>query len=178
MITDNDVIEILAHSENLAAAFAVRNNFDSAINKIINDFLRSLKDNLPEGFTCITEATTDWLAKWTGFRFEYKDWGDFDFAISFDGTCLSSLYVGIVHKIHCKDIRGVDGAQELAERLNLTRSNANWFWCYEKAPYANWFNVESMQMLLDGRMKEWLIGILISAGEKSKGLFPSRNSAE
>lgn len=178
MITDNDVIEILAHTENLAAAFAVRNNFDSAINKIMNDFLRSLKENLPEGFTCITEAKTDWLAKWTGFGFEYKDWGDFNLAIEFEGTTLSSLYVGIVKKTHCKDIRGVDGAKELAERLNLTKTNGNWFWCYAKEPYANWFNVESMQMILDGRMKEWLIGILTSAGEKSKGLFPSRNSTE
>lgn len=178
MITDNDVIEILAHTENLAAAFAVRNNFDSAINKIMNDFLRSLKENLPDGFTCITEAKTDWLAKWTGFGFEYKDWGDFNLAIEFEGATLSSLYVGIVKKKHCKDIRGVDGAKELAERLNLTRSNANWFWCYAKAPYANWFNVESMQMLMDGRMKEWLIGILTSAREDSKGLFPLRNSAE
>lgn len=166
MITDNDVIEILAHTENLAAAFAVRKNFDSAINKIMNDFLRSLKENLPEGFTCITEAKTDWLAKWTGFRFEYKDWVDFDFAISFDGTYLSSLYVGIVKKKHCKDIREVDGAKELAERLNLTKSNADWFWCYAKAPYANWFNVKSMQMVLEGGMKEWIIDKLSSAREK------------
>lgn len=178
MITDNDVIEILAHSENLAAAFAVRNNFDSAINRKMNGFLKSLKDDLPEGFTCITDDKTDWLAKGSGFRFEYKDWGDFDLAIEFDGTYLSSLYVGIEKKKHCKDIRVVNGAKELAERLNLTKSNDNWFWSYEEAPYANWFNVKSMQMVLDGRMKEWLIGILTSAGEKSKGLFPLRNSAE
>lgn len=178
MITDNDVIEILAHSENIGAAFAVRNNFDSAINKIMNDFLDSLKKDLPDGFTCITNYKDDWLTKYNGFRFECKEWRDLDFAIEFEGTCLSSLAVGIVKKKHCKDIRGVDGAKELAERLNLTRSNDNWFLCYARAPYANWFNVESIQMLLDGRMKEWLIGILTSAGEKSKGLFPSRNSAE
>ncbi len=58
MSTDNDVIEILAHPENLAAAFAVLNNFDSAIIKIMNDFLKSLKDDLPDGFTC--KAKTDW----------------------------------------------------------------------------------------------------------------------
>ena len=175
MITDNDVIEILAQSENLAAAFAVRNNFDSAIKKIMNDFLKSLKKDLPEGFTCITDDKTDWLGKWSGFRFKYKDWGDFDLAIEFDGTYLSSLYFGIEKKKHCKDIRGVDGAKELAERLNLTKSNDNWFWCYAKAPYAHWFNVESMQKILDGRMKQWIIGILSSAGEKSTDLFPSRN---
>lgn len=178
MITDNDVIEILAHSENLAAAFAVRNNFDSAINRIMNDFLKSLKDDLPDGFTCITEAKKDWLATGKGFRFEHKYWGDFNLAIEFEGTYLSSLYVGIEKKKHCNDISGVNGAKELAARLNLTKSNDNWFWRYEKAPYANWFNVESMQMLLDGRMKQWIIGILTSAGEKPKELFSSRNSAE
>ena len=152
-------------ADNIGAAFSVRNNLDSAINQIMNDFLDSLKNELPDGFTCLTEKQTDWLTtRYYGFTFEYKDWKDFDFKFEFGGTYLSGLYIGIVRKSTCtKDIRSIDEAKELAKRLNLNRSNDNWFWDYSEPKYSNWFNAESIQMLLDGSMKQWIIGILTSA---------------
>ena len=166
MTQDNDIIELIKKPDNIGAAFSVRNNLDSAINQIMNDFLESLKNELPDGFTCLTEKQTDWLrARYYGFRFEYKDWSDFDFKIEFEGTYLSGLYIGIVRKSTCtKDIRGIVEANKLANRLNFIRSNENWFWYYPTEPkYSNWFNVESIQMLLDGSMKKWIIDKLTSA---------------
>ena len=132
----------------------------------MNDFLESLKNELPDAFTCLTEKQTDWLkTRNYGFRFEYKDWKDFDFKFEFEGINLSGLIIGIVRKHTCtKDIRGIDEAKELADRLNFNKSNNNWFWYYPTEPkYSNWFNVESIQMLLDGSMKKWIIDKLTSA---------------
>ena len=132
----------------------------------MNDFLDSLKNELPDGFTCLTEKQTDWLTtRYYGFTFEYKDWKDFDFKFEFEGINLSGLIIGIVRKSTCtKDIRSIDEANKLAIRLNLYKSNDNWFWDYPTEPkYSNWFNVESIQMLLDGSMKKWIIDKLTSA---------------
>ena len=121
---------------------------------------------MPDGFTCLTEKQTDWLkTRYYGFRFEYRDWKDFDFKFEFEGTYLGGLLIGIVRKSTCtKDIRSIDEAKELAKRLNYIRSNDNWFYYNPTEPkYSNWFNVESIQMLLGGSMKDWIIGILRSA---------------
>ena len=168
MTQDNDIIELIKQPDNIGAAFSVRNNLDSAINQIMNDFLDSLKNELPDGFTCLTDKQTDWLkTRYNGFRFEYKDWSDFDFKIEFEGTNLSGLYIGIVRKSTCtKDIKSIDEAKELANPLNFNfnKSNDNWFYDYPTEPkYSNWLNDESIQMLLDGSMKDWIIGILTSA---------------
>ena len=166
MTQNNDIIELIKKPDNIGAAFSIRNNLDSAINQIMNDFLESLKNELPDGFTCLTEKQTDWLkTRYYGFRFEYKDWRDFDFKIEFEGTYLGGLLIGIVRKSTCtKDIRDIDEAKELANRLNYIRSNDNWFWYNPTEPkYSNWFNVESIQMLLDGSMKKWIIDKLTSA---------------
>ena len=166
MTQNNDIIELIKQPENIGAAFSVRNNLDSAINQIMNDFLDSLKNELPDGFTCLTDKQTDWLkTKYYGFRFEYKDWKDFDFKFEFEETYLRGLYIGIVRKSTCtKDIRGIDEAKELADRLNFTIPNDKWFWNYPTDPRcSNWLNDESIQMLLGGSMKDWIIGILRSA---------------
>ena len=171
MTQNNDIIELIKQPDNIGAAFSVRNNLDSAINQIMNDFLDSLKNELPDGFTCVTDKQTDWLkTSYYGFRFEYKDWSDFDFKIEFEGINLSGLIIGIVRKSTCtKDIRSIDEANKLAKRLNFYRPNDNWLRDYPTEPkYSNWFNDESIQMLLDGSMKDWIIGKLTSAIEKSK----------
>ncbi|MDY5042506.1 MAG: hypothetical protein SPF15_00665, partial [Candidatus Cryptobacteroides sp.] len=65
-----------------------------------------------------------------------------------------------------KDIRDIDEAKELANSLkfNFNKSNDNWFYDYPTEPkYSNWFNAESIQMLLDGSMKKWIIDKLTSA---------------
>lgn len=167
MTQDNDIIKLIKQPDNIGAAFSVRNNLDSAINQIMNDFLESIKNELPDGFTCLTEKQTDWLRnRCYGFRFEYKGWKDFDFKFEFEGTYLSGLYIGIVRKSTCtKDIRSIDEANKLAKRLNfINNSNDNWFWDYPTEPKcSNWFNDESIQMLLDGSMKKWIIDKLTSA---------------
>ena len=66
MTQDNDIIELIKKPDNIGAAFSVRNNLDSAINQIMNDFLESLKNELPDGFTCLTEKNTDW---WLNHRY-------------------------------------------------------------------------------------------------------------
>lgn len=166
MTQNNDIIELIKKPDNIGAAISVWINLESAINQIMNDFLDSLKNELPDGFTCLTEKQTDWLrTRWYGFRFEYKDWKDFDLKFEFEGTYLSGLYIGIVRKSTCtKDIRSIDEAIKLAKHLNFTIPNDKWFWDYPTEPkYSNWLNDESIQMLLDGSMKDWIIGILRSA---------------
>ena len=165
MTQNNDIIELIKKPDNIGAAISVWINLESAINQIMNDFLDSLKNELPDGFTCLTEKQTDWLRNTcNGFRFEYKDWKDFDFKFEFEGTYLSGLYIGIVRKSTCtKDIRDIDEAQKLAKRLNFTIPNDKWFWDYSEPKHSNWFNAESIQMLLDGSMKKWIIDKLTSA---------------
>ena len=128
-------------------------------------------NELPDRLTHLTDKQTDWLkTSYYGFRFEYKDWKDFDFKFEFEGTYLRGLYIGIVRKSTCtKDIRDIDEAKELAKSLNFIISNDNWFWYNPTEPkYSNWLNAESIQMLLDGSMKDWIIGKLTSAIKKSK----------
>lgn len=167
MTQNNDIIELIKQPDNIGAAISVWINLESAINQIMNDFLDSIKNELPDGFTCLTEKQTDWLRnRCYGFRFEYKGWKDFDFKFEFEGTYLSGLYIGIVRKSTCtKDIRSIDEANKLAKRLNfINNSNDNWFWDYPTEPKcSNWFNDESIQMLLDGSMKKWIIDKLTSA---------------
>ena len=174
MTTNDDVIEIIGQPDNISAAFAVRDNLDAAVNKAMNVFLAELKAKLSNDspFSCITEEQSDWLYQsYMGLQFMHKNWKDIVFAIEFEGKYLSRMAIGLLKKTHCEDIRKVNGAKELANRLNYTKSNDSWFWGYPNESYTyNWYNAESVQMLLDGRMVEWFINTLNFANEQSKGL--------
>ena len=61
MTQNNDIIELIKQPDNIGAAISVWINLESAINQIMNDFLYSLKNELPDGFTCVTDKQTDWL---------------------------------------------------------------------------------------------------------------------
>lgn len=175
MTANNDVIKLIGQLDNIGAAFAVRNNLDAAVNNAMNDFLDKLKKKLSNDlpiFKCITEEQGDWLShRYMSLQFEHNDWKDIELAVEFDGTYLSSMAIGLLKKSHCEDIRKVDGAEELAKRLNYIESNDSWFWGYPNEPCLyNWYNAESVQMLLDGEMVNWFIDTLRIANEQSKGL--------
>ena len=175
MTANNDVIKLIGQLDNIGAAFAVRNNLDAAVNNAMNDFLDKLKKKLSNDlpiFKCITEEQGDWLShRDMSLQFEHNDWKDIELAVSFDGTYLSSMAIGLLKKSHCEDIRKVDGAEELAKRLDYIKSNDSWFWGYPNEPCLyNWYNAESVQMLLDGKMVNWFIDTLRIANEQSKGL--------
>lgn len=174
MIKNDDIINILGQPENINAAFAIRDNLDATISKAINVFLAGLKEKVAKEtpFICVTEEESDWLNhSGLGFQFEHRDWQYVTFSTEYERTYLGQMAVGLFKKPNCENIQNVIGAKELADRLGYTQSNAWWFWGYPTESFAyNWYNPETISMLLDGRMVEWFVNALNFVDEQSKGL--------
>lgn len=173
MTTNEDIINLIIKPENICAAFAIRDNLDASVNKAMDFFLTELKKALTKDspFTCITETTSYWLWKESGLEFEHKDWKYIKFAVEFERSYLSQMAIGILKKENCEDIRKVNGAVEIANRLGYTKSTESWFWGYPNESFVyNWYNAETIQLLLDGRMVDWFINLLNVVDEQSKGL--------
>ena len=174
MTKNDDIINILGQPENINAAFAIRDNLDATISKAINVFLAELKEKVAKEtpFICVTEEESDWLNQsYLGFQFEHRDWQYITFSTEYERTYLGQMAVGLLKKPNCENIQNVIGAKELADRLGYTKSNASWFWGYPTESFAyNWYNPETISMLLDGRMVEWFVNTLNLVDEQSKGL--------
>ena len=173
MSSNNDIIKTI--EANIDAAFAIRDNLDNVVNNALCSFLAELKKEVANKtkFKCITGSTSGWINQTSGgFQFEHPDWKGVLFATEFEKTYLGQMGIGLLRKAGSGDIRENNDAIVLAKRLGLdARKNSLWIWGYPNEPFIyNWYNAESIQMIMDGRMVEWFLSKLIYVEEQSKGL--------
>lgn len=173
METNSEIIDILSKEENLSAAFAVRDNLNGAINKVINSFLSDLKSGIKESglpFVCVTEEK-DWFQSYVGFVFKNPEWKNICLATEFENVGLRNMAIGFLKHEDVEDIQKLEDVAKLAQGLGYTKHTKAWFWGYpSEAKYYNWNNAESLKMLKDGRMLEWFINTLKNVSELSKSL--------
>ena len=177
MGTNSDIIKLLKAKENLEAAFAIRENLDSALNDLMKQFVSDLKQRVeqsPMGFTFVTEnsGNDSFFMDKPKFLFKHSDWKNVCFAMEFEHSGLRDLAIGFLKNPEVKDIRLLDGVKKLADSLDYnTKSTVSWFWSYpSSAHFRNWYNAKSMDMLHDGSMLAWFMETLNNVFVKSKGL--------
>ena len=173
MITNEDIIDILIQRENLSAAFAIRDNLDASVNKLMNAFFKQLKEEFSTSspFRCVQEAPKNWLDRYTNIEFEHCDWHNFKFAISFQGKCLSDVIIGFLKKANCDAIEKEAGAIKLAKSLGYDKHSDWWLYGYpNETRLSNWYNAETLQMLRDGTMIEWFKNTLDFVDKTSRGM--------
>ena len=175
MAINEEIVDIIGRPENLSAAFAIQENLGATVNIAMNSFLREIKNGLSrEGspFKCITKESNDWLNQsWAGFQFVRDDWKNAVFATEYEGRYLSKMAIGLLKKAQCEDIRKIEGARVLAERLNYTKQNKSWYWGYPKESFLkNWYNADTINGLMDGRVLEWFVATLKTVEKLSEDL--------
>ena len=173
MSSNNDIIKTI--EANIDAAFAIRENLDDVVNNALNYFLAELKKEvaIKTHFKCITDSASGWINHTSGgFQFEHSGWKSVLFATEFEKTYLGQMGIGLLRKAGSGDIRENNDANVLASQLGLdARKNAQWIWGYPNEPFIyNWYNAESIQMIMDGRMVEWFLSKLKDVEERSEGL--------
>ena len=164
MSTNADVIHLLKEQNNIAAAFAVRNNLDHALNEIMRDFVVALKRDIEKncpGVTCTTDHSNNdtWFMDKPRFLFSHPNWKSVFFGMEFEHSGLRDFTTGFLKKNDVKDIRKLDDVKALAHQLGYDKkSTGSWFWSYPSSPeILNWYNAKSMEMLRDGTMTKWFV---------------------
>ena len=175
MPNNTEIIELISKEENLAAAFAVKENLDESINFIMNKFIAELKIRLKaidSPFTCITESR-NWFESYAGIQFSHSKWSNVVFATEFGAVGLRQMIVGILKRSHVKNIHELDGAVELSTSLGYPDRQKNDSWFYGNPPQSipvNWNNAEVMKSLINGTMISHFIEMLEIVDKCSEGL--------
>lgn len=175
MPKNTEIIELISKEENLAAAFAVKENLDESINSIMNEFIAELKvrlNGIGSPFTCITEPR-NWFESYTGMQFSHSKWSNVVFATEFETVGLRQMIVGILKRSHVKNIHELDGAVELSKSLGYPDRQKNYSWFYGNPPQSipvNWNNAEVMRSLINGTMISRFIEMLEIVDKSSEGL--------
>ena len=179
MASNQELLNLVKDKNNIAAALAIHNCFDNAVNCLMNDFLSGLKEALVKEnspFTCITKERDNWQNdNYLSIQFIHKCWENVAFWIEFEGKYLSDMILGL-HRLEdrCNDIQTVLDAKTLIDRLDYyeKKGNNNWLYGYSKdSNLRNWHNEEALLMLADGRMIQVFIKFLKEVEEKSVGLL-------
>ena len=176
MATNNDIIGLLKEQSNLAAAFAIRDNLDHALNEIMKTFTEDLKRDIEQscpGIICTvdhTESVTG-FANRPRFLFKHQEWKNVYFAMEFEHPGLTDFTHGFLKKTEVNDIRQLKDVKELAHQLGYDRkSTGSWFWSYPSSPeIRNWNNAKTMGMLRDGSMIKWFVETVNNVISCSKG---------
>ena len=165
MPTNSDIIELIAKKENISAAFAIRQNFNYAINSIMDQFIAGLKERVKEEglpFTVIGE-NENWTDRNSGFYFVHPGWRGFSFGAAFDAPDLTKLYIGFVKNNEIEDISQIEGLENIAIDLGYPQKTKSWYWKWANGPEPvrkDWNNAETMEAVKNGRMAEQFIDIL------------------
>lgn len=165
MPTNSEIIDLISRKENISAAFAIRENFNYAINNIMNQFIARLKERVKEEnlpFTVIGE-NGNWTDCNSGFYFVHPAWRGFCFGAAFDASDLTKLYIGFVKNNEIENISQIEGLESIAKDFGFGSKTKNWFWKWASGPEPickNWNNAETMEAVKDGRMVERFIEIL------------------
>jgi len=176
MATNTEVIGLLKEQNNLAAAFAIRDNLDHALNEIMKTFIEDLKRDIEQScpnITCTVDHTSNdtWFVDRPRFLFKHSDWKNVYFAMEFEHSGLRDFTTGFLKKTEVKDIRQLKDVKELAHQLGYDKkSTGSWYWSYPSSPeILNWNNAKSMEMLRDGSMIKWFVETVNNVKTCSKG---------
>ena len=176
MATNTEVIGLLKEQNNLAAAFAIRDNLDHALNEIMKTFIEDLKRDIEQScpdITCTVDHTSNdtWFVDRPRFLFKHLDWKNVYFAMEFEHSGLRDFTTGFLKKTEVKDIRQLKDVKELAHQLGYDKkSTGSWYWSYPSSPeILNWNNAKSMEMLRDGSMIKWFVETVNNVISCSKG---------
>lgn len=176
MATNTEVIGLLKEQNNLAAAFAIRDNLDHALNEIMKTFIENLKRDIEQScpnVTCTVDHTSNdtWFVDRPRFLFKHSGWKHVFFAMEFEHSGLKDFTHGFLKKDEVKDIRQLKDVKEFAHKLGYDKkSTGSWFWSYPSSPeILNWNNAKTMGMLRDGSMIKWFVETVNNVISCSKG---------
>ena len=175
MPTNPEIIDIISQKENISAAFAIRENFNDAINNIMGQFIARMKERVKEEglpFSVIGE-NGNWTDGDSGFYFVHPAWKGFSFGAAFDGANLTKLYIGFVKDNDIQDISQIEGLENIAKDLGYSAKTKNWYWKWATGPKPickDWINAETMEAVIDGSMVERFIEILKRIHDYFEGL--------
>ena len=165
MPINSEIIDLISRKENISAAFAIRENFNHAINNIMVQFIATIKERVKEEglpFKVIGD-NENWIDRDTGFYFVHPSWRGFSFGAAFDAPGLTKLYIGFVKDNEINDISQIEGLENLAIDLGYKQKTKNWYWRWADGPAPickDWNNAETMEAVKDGKMVEGFINLL------------------
>jgi len=159
MENTNDVLEIMSKEEYLDAVFAISNNVDTMIDRIINEKLYSQLESLAneKHLELQFEKGPGWMSKpYVGWKFVNPCWKYFTLNMEFERRGLGDLIIGFVLKKGLKR-EDIEFWDELWERTT-TIGKKDKAWIYREFPQYNCWNTPlSLKAIMDGHT---MIGII------------------
>ena len=153
MQANAELLEILAHEENIDAVFDIVNSQTALCNYIINKkFIPQLKDVAEQkGFVLEGYKHSDWVNEsWAGANFSHAEWRMMQGSFEFEKRGLGELIFGYTVKDGWKRA-DISCWEELQDRYNaIQRNNQNWI--YKRFKGEGWWNhARGIKNLLNGK---------------------------
>ena len=168
--TKEELVELLANRDNIAAMFKIRSVHYDVLNKICNTTLKEqvqdIANELKMDCTC---STTNWCKRWSGhFFFSKPEWKHFCIGFEFMGDELKDFNFGVRYVSESEKDKSPEVKQEISEKLKGTSNS--WWASFKPFKYQSWNNDVVFERLYDGTIKTEIMKDVIDLCKDLEGI--------
>ena len=168
--TKEELVELLANRDNIAAMFKIRSVHYDVLNKICNTTLIGQVQEIAKELDMVcTCSTTNWCKRWSGhFFFSKPEWKHFCIGFEFMGDELKDFNFGVRYVSESEKDKSPEVKQEISEKLKGTSNS--WWASFKPFEYQSWNNDVVFERLYDGTIKTEIMKNVIDLCKDLEGI--------